>query len=371
MRIWVWVLVAACLTPAPANTAEVIGHAAAIINQVNGQVGRTNRRLNTRDKVHFQELIRARAASTGQFQLLDGTRLVVGPGAAMRLDSFVYSDKSAKGVTLSTLKGAFRFISGAAKSSTYRVRTPVAIIGLRGTAFDFYVGRGGTTSVMLLRGAVQVCSTSRQCRTLRRPCEVVRVTRNSISPIYRGADRRAVRGVSMQTAFPFLFAQRQLLRSFRSRGLRACGSSTATPNPTPNPSVATLAAPAIAPSPRGGRFGNPGNDNAVGRAGEAPNGGNFGLGNVGRGDVGQGNNGNNGNNGAGPGLAGVGVGPGGNGPGGNGPGGNGPGGNGPGGNGPGGNGPGGNGPGGNGPGGNGPGGAGPGGPGGPGGAGGK
>lgn len=365
MRTWLGVFLIVCSASVSASAAEIIGHAAAIINRVDARLGATVRALQTRDDVHFQELIRASTSGNGQFLLNDGSKLVVGPGGILRLDSFVYSGSSAKSVTLSTIKGAFRFISGNAKSTTYSVRTPVAIIGLRGTAFDFYVEPSGATSVMLLSGAVQVCGTGRQCRTLRNPCEAVRVSARGVSPVQSGARQSAALGISYRRAFPFLYSQTSLLQSFRRRGLRACGSSVATANPAPTPNIATAPAPAPAPapSPPGGRFGNPGNNSPVGRAGESPNGGFFGLGVVGRGDVGQGNNGpaGIGPGGVGPGGDGPGgSGPGGNGPGGNGPGGNGPGGNGPGGNGPGGNGPGGNGPGGNGPGGNGPGGNGPG-----------
>ncbi|PLX40146.1 MAG: hypothetical protein C0605_06670 [Hyphomicrobiales bacterium] len=292
MRIWACLSLGLGLIMSPLHAAEIIGHAAAIVNSVNGQSGGKTRRLKTRDSVHLNERIRSGAASTGQFQLKDGSKLVIGPRATLNLDRFIYNGRTARKVTVSAIKGAFRFISGKSRSSAYQIRTPVATIGVRGTAFDFYVNRG-SAAVMLLRGALTVCNSRRQCRTLNRPCQIVRVRRNRISPVYKNASPKAVRGVSMRTAFPFMQSQRRLKSQFRTRGIRACNTvgirsnksraaRTSVPSPsTPTPQQPT--GPTTSDLPN-----NPGNDRPNGRAGESPNGGSFGSGSDGRGDTGQG-----------------------------------------------------------------------------------
>ena len=68
-----------------------------------------------------------------QIKFRDDTKLVVGPNSTLVIDAFVFnSNDTARQVSISALKGAFRFISGKSPKDVYRITTPTATIGIRG-----------------------------------------------------------------------------------------------------------------------------------------------------------------------------------------------------------------------------------------------
>jgi len=80
--------------------------------------------------------------ATGQVQLLfqDETRIVVGSNSRLVIESILFnSSTTASQFTVSTVEGAFRFLSGNSEKSAYSIRTPNGTMGIRGTEFDFTV----------------------------------------------------------------------------------------------------------------------------------------------------------------------------------------------------------------------------------------
>ncbi len=68
-----------------------------------------------------------------QIKFRDDTKLVVGPNSALVIDAFVFDkNDTARRVSISAIKGAFRFISGKSPKDVYRITTPTATIGIRG-----------------------------------------------------------------------------------------------------------------------------------------------------------------------------------------------------------------------------------------------
>ena len=68
-----------------------------------------------------------------QIKFRDDTKLVVGPNSALVIDAFIFNkNDTARRVSISALKGAFRFISGKSPKDVYRITTPTATIGIRG-----------------------------------------------------------------------------------------------------------------------------------------------------------------------------------------------------------------------------------------------
>jgi hypothetical protein len=89
--------------------------------------------------------------------------------------------RTARTAVVQATAGAFRFFSGRSPSQAYRVTTPQAVIGVRGTTYDVRV-TGGRTLVVLQEGVVRVCLRSgAQCRELTRPGESLVVTRDEIA----------------------------------------------------------------------------------------------------------------------------------------------------------------------------------------------
>ena len=117
--------------------AEKVGEAVLIRTSVTGQGGA----LATRSPVHRDEQIRTSQTGLGEFLFRDGTKFAVGWNSAVTIDKFVFDDsKTVKNLTIRAAKGSFRWISGGSASSAYKINTPAGTIGIRGTAFDFYVG---------------------------------------------------------------------------------------------------------------------------------------------------------------------------------------------------------------------------------------
>jgi hypothetical protein len=112
----------------------------------------------------------------------DDANMTIGPNSRAKLDSFVYhGDGTARTAVVQATTGAFRFFSGRSPSQAYRVTTPQAVIGVRGTTYDVRVN-AGRTLVVLQEGAVRVCLRSgAQCRELTRPGESLVVTRDEIA----------------------------------------------------------------------------------------------------------------------------------------------------------------------------------------------
>lgn len=82
------------------------------------------------------------SSGNAQIQLLDGTKMVVGPNSVLVLEKFLMRGGGiAESVSIGALRGTFRFITGHSPHKAYDLHTPTATIGIRGTAFDFWVGK--------------------------------------------------------------------------------------------------------------------------------------------------------------------------------------------------------------------------------------
>lgn len=179
--------------PASATAGGVpVGKASRVQNEVTASVG--ERRLKASDPVFQAELVRAGQRSFGELLLNDDSKILVGENAEISLDDFVVGGTGFESATLNVAKGAFRFISGNSAKGTFTVKTPLSTIGVRGTIFDVYVGEGGVTNVVLLRGVVRVCSLNNSCLTASRSCDIIEVRSPETverKPFLRSASRSA------------------------------------------------------------------------------------------------------------------------------------------------------------------------------------
>jgi len=185
MRLFVpltaFLLTALMLTPLHAEPRA--GVASIVHNEVTGQLGGRPRVIRLGDGVFQNELIATGAESSTQLLFRDETSLTVGPKSEVRLDRFVYNPARKSGrVVIDIAKGAFRFVSGAAKPSTYQIRTPVATIGVRGTIFEGYFD-GLELILVLIKGAIDSCIVSSDgaptgvCQSLTKAGQYMRVTK--------------------------------------------------------------------------------------------------------------------------------------------------------------------------------------------------
>jgi hypothetical protein len=124
---------ATALAFAPAANAQPDGIVVAVIQQahIDAKTGKTV--LMPANPIYSGDRITTDAIGNAQIKFRDDTKLVVGPNSALVIDAFVFNaDDTARQVSISALKGAFRFISGNSPNDVYRITTPTATIGIRG-----------------------------------------------------------------------------------------------------------------------------------------------------------------------------------------------------------------------------------------------
>jgi len=117
----------------------------------------------------------------GEVQLLfpDETRIVVGPNSQLSVSKLLFRrNDTARKVSLNAVAGTFRMISGNSPKRAYSVRTPTAMMTVRGTAFDFAVERQQQDTTLVVHdGIVRFCGGVGRCVQVPRGCQTVVIDR--------------------------------------------------------------------------------------------------------------------------------------------------------------------------------------------------
>lgn len=215
---------AAIVIATPVHAADKVGEAVNITTQVRGAAGN----LAKGDDIHRDETIRTNVSGVGAFRFEDGTKLAVGPNSSVVIDDYVYGGgNTVKKLALGATKGTLRWISGKSDHSAYQIKTPSGTLGVRGTAFDVYIGRNGITAVTLLNGSAQFCG-AKGCQTLNRRCDYIIARPGGEVTKPRGIARNIGLPVTGSQAFPFLSGNASLPRSFKI-GSSCSGFAALTP----------------------------------------------------------------------------------------------------------------------------------------------
>ncbi|MGY4434628.1 hypothetical protein ACVWWO_007105 [Bradyrhizobium sp. F1.13.1] len=163
-RFWLFsTLLSIALCVAPCAQAQTrVGEAVVIQNEV-VRVAATTTPISIGDSMLRDETVRTGAGSAARFVMADSTNLSLGPSATLKLDRTVFNDEhSYRDVAIRMTTGAFRFVTGHSEKTAYKITTPLATIGVRGTTLDILSQRGRSV-VVLQNGAASVCTTSQQC----------------------------------------------------------------------------------------------------------------------------------------------------------------------------------------------------------------
>ena len=138
---------------------DEVGNVTLVVESVVGHQAQETRRLAMADAVHDEERINTEADSAAALFLVDGTELALGASAEIVLDEFVYDKTVGLGkMALNVAVGTMRFATGTMPKPSYEVRTPSAVISVRGTIFTLYVTPAGTTFIAVEEGAANVKS---------------------------------------------------------------------------------------------------------------------------------------------------------------------------------------------------------------------
>lgn len=170
---------------------------------------------------------------TGLVQLVftDETKIVIGPNASMTLDVTMMRGRAkADSFAVKTLGGSFRFISGKSRKKAYKITTPTATMGIRGTEFDFWVADHRQTSVVILKGAVRLCGGAGNCKSFTGSCSYASTnSQGQVGIVAPGKDALA----ALNAGFPFLLDQTNLADDFQT-DTGACGNYLPAVKRTPN-----------------------------------------------------------------------------------------------------------------------------------------
>lgn len=134
---------AAFLGAASVKAAEdtPVGETTVVVRDVTGLLRQNLRHLVMEDTVYFKEVVESGEDSATEITFADGTTLTIGPNTRITLDSVVFDPDPSKGeFILSVTKGLLRLSTGDLPSTAYKVNTPTATIGVRGTVLNVIVG---------------------------------------------------------------------------------------------------------------------------------------------------------------------------------------------------------------------------------------
>src|SRR3984957_13825299 len=167
---------AAGLAADPAHAQARGGEAAVVQNEVVRVMGSATSQINVGDGVLRDEIVRTGLASAARLVMADSTNLSLGPNATIKLDRTVFDDEhSYRDIAIRLTSGAFRFVTGHSEKTAYKITTPLATIGVRGTVLDILSQRGRTV-VVLQEGASSACTIGFQCVQLTQPGDTAIIT---------------------------------------------------------------------------------------------------------------------------------------------------------------------------------------------------
>jgi len=113
-------------------------------------------------KLFFQSEIVTGEESVNVDLFNDGTKLSIGPNARVMLDSFTYNPTNTTGkLAISLSKGSLRWVSGKLSSDSYKVSTPIAGVGIRGTSFVLNHTASSGTEIIVEDGQVEFSNLAR------------------------------------------------------------------------------------------------------------------------------------------------------------------------------------------------------------------
>lgn len=146
-----------CMLLADAAPGAGIGSSVIVVNTVTGTLkSQEPRELRVGVDVFADETVRTAEKSVARIVFEDQTKLEIGASSEVVLDRFVYDpNRSNSEVAVSLAKGIARFTTGVLAHESYKINTPTATIGVRGTTLDLVADEHGTW-VYVEVGAVTV-----------------------------------------------------------------------------------------------------------------------------------------------------------------------------------------------------------------------
>lgn len=157
-----------------------------------------------------------RTNASGQVQLLfpDETKIVVGAGSELKIvEALFRKNGNARKFAANALGGSFRFISGKSDEKVFKLATPLATLGIRGTAFDYTVSPERGTDLLVFEGLVRFCTPDNRCVNVPGGCQAATILLDgTFTQPQTVAEKRAL----LLRSFPLLTDQSTLRPDFRA-----------------------------------------------------------------------------------------------------------------------------------------------------------
>lgn len=144
LRLYTWLCtLAACLfwvSAAPA--ADTAGTVVAFKGEVDAtDAAGASRDLSKQDTVYVGDTVRTGVGAYVVIEFVDGAKATVRPDSELKIDRYAYGTDD-DGAVMSLVKGGLRAITGSIareRPETYKVKTNVATLGVRGTEFSLRI----------------------------------------------------------------------------------------------------------------------------------------------------------------------------------------------------------------------------------------
>lgn len=193
--------------------AQAAGHVVAVRQSAQVTSGDGTRDLTEGSEIASGDQIKTGESGEVQIVFLDETRIVVGRNSVLVIDQTLFkSDGTAKKFAAKALGGTFRFISGESPKQVYKIATPLATMGIRGTEFDFTVGGARGADLLVFKGEVRFCNRNGRCVTVPGGCSAVSIGR---SGLFSQPETDEEQAALLDSRFPLISAQDRLQPEFR------------------------------------------------------------------------------------------------------------------------------------------------------------
>jgi len=154
---WLFVILILISTQSYAKIGDVIEQVG--VTDIQRKGGETYEKINKDFNVESYDTVKTKNGKTA-IQFVDETRVDVTENSKLVIDEFVYDPNTSTGkLALKASFGTVRYASGQiAKNSrqNVKIRTPTAVVGVRGTDFSLTVDETGNSTIILLPSCTEV-----------------------------------------------------------------------------------------------------------------------------------------------------------------------------------------------------------------------
>lgn len=139
--LFVSLIFMAIAKPLSAGTPATIGKVIIAKKKVEAHRNEQQIKLQRKSPLQQKDVMVTGEKARSQFRLDDGTIFTLGENSELLIDKYLYTEAEEPSASFELVKGVFRAVTGKITQTTkpnFKVKTPLGVIGIRGT--DFWGG---------------------------------------------------------------------------------------------------------------------------------------------------------------------------------------------------------------------------------------